>query len=75
MSAMVIVPPIPVVLAVFGLVAWGYEVRARRAYEAMLSPVEKRRFRAFCKVNPSWRAFMALKHGERDHGTSDPGGG
>jgi hypothetical protein len=72
---MVILPPIPVVLAVVGLVAWGYEIRARWAYEVTLSPAEKRQFRAYCRVNPSWRAFMALKHAERDHGTSDPGAG
>jgi hypothetical protein len=72
---MVILPPIPVVLAVVGLVAWGYEIRARWAYEATLSPAEKRQFRAYCRVNPSWRAFMKLKHAERDHGTSEPAGG
>ena len=72
---MVILLPIPVVLAAVGLVAWGYEVRARRAYAATLTPAEKRQFRAYCRVNPSWRAFMALKHAERDHGTSEPAGG
>jgi hypothetical protein len=67
---MVFLPPIPLALAVFALVAWGYEVRARRAYEATLSPAEKRQFRAFCRVNPSWRAFMLLKHAERDRTAS-----
>ena len=72
---MVILPAIPVVLAAVGLVAWGYEVRARRAYAATLSPAEKRQFRAYCRVNPSWRAFMTLEHAERYHGTSEPAGG
>jgi hypothetical protein len=72
---MVILPAIPVVLAAVGLVAWGYEVRARRAYAATLSPVEKGKFRAYCRVNPSWRAFMTLQHAERDHQASGLAGG
>jgi hypothetical protein len=72
---MVFLPAIPVVLAAVGLVAWGCEVRARRAYAATLSPAEKRKFRAYCRVNPSWRAFMILEHAERDHGTNERAGG
>lgn len=56
-----------VVLAAVGLVTWGFEVRARRAFAATLSPVEKRQFRAYCRVNPSWRAYMSFKQAERDH--------
>ena len=67
--------PIPVALAAVGLLAWANEVRTRRAYEATLSPAEKRQFRAYCRVNPSWRGFMALKHAERGHGKSELGGG
>jgi hypothetical protein len=40
-----------------------------------LSPAEKRQFRAYYRVNPSWRGFMALKRAERDHETSEPAGG
>jgi hypothetical protein len=72
---MVILPAIPVVLATVGLVAWGHEVRARRAYAATLSPAEKRQFRAYCRVNPTWRAFITLKYAERDHRTNEPAGG
>jgi hypothetical protein len=54
------------------LVTWGFEVRARRKFAATLSPAERRQFRAYCRVNPSWRGFMALKHAERDHRTSSP---
>ena len=68
---MVILPAIPVVLATVGLVAWGHEVRARRAYAATLSPAEKRQFRAYCRVNP----FVTLKYAERDHRTNEPAGG
>ena len=68
-------PAIPIVLAAVGLVAWGSEVRARRAYAATLSPAERRQFRAYCRVNPSWRAFMTLKLAERDRGTTKPAGG
>jgi hypothetical protein len=69
-----VILPLPVVLAAVGLVAWGYEVRSRRAYEATLSRAGKRQFRAYCSVNPSWRGFIALKHAERDHGKSEPAG-
>jgi len=67
-------PAIPLVLAAVGLVAWGSEVRARRAYAATLLPAERRQFRAYCRVNPSWRAFMTLKLAERDPSTSPPSG-
>jgi len=63
--------PIPVVLAAVGLVAWAHEIRSRRAYEATLSPAEKGQFRAYRRVNPSWRGFMALKHAERGHRKSE----
>jgi hypothetical protein len=64
--------PAPVVLAAVGLVAWAYEVRSRRAYEATLSPAEKRQFRAYCRVNPSWRAFMRLKSPSANLGKASP---
>jgi hypothetical protein len=53
---------VPIAFAVLALVAWQYDVRARRAYEATLSEAEKRQFRALRRVNPSkWRAAIALK--------------
>jgi hypothetical protein len=63
----------PIALAVLTLVAWRYKARAGRAYEATLSPAEKRQFRAFRRLHPSaWRAFVALKNAERDLGTKPP---
>ena len=56
---------VPIAFAVLALVAWGYEARARRAYEATLSAAEKRQFRALRRVNPSRsRAIVALKEAE-----------
>jgi hypothetical protein len=56
----------PIALAVFAFLAWRYEARAWRAYEATLSPAEKRQFRAFRRIHPSkWRAFIALQQAER----------
>src|SRR5258707_5947067 len=56
---------VPIVFAVVALVAWRYEARARRAYEATLSEAEKRQFRALRRVHPSkWRAAIALKQAE-----------
>ena len=53
---------VPIAFAVLALVAWRYDERARRAYEATLSEAEKRQFRALRRVNPSkWRAAIALK--------------
>jgi hypothetical protein len=53
---------VPIAFAVLALVAWQYDVRARRAYEATLSEAEKRQFRALRRVNPSkWRAAIALE--------------
>ena len=47
----------PIALAVFAVLAWRYETRSWRAYEATLSPAEKRQFRAFRRIHPSkWRA-------------------
>ena len=56
---------VPIAFAVLALVAWGYEARARRAYEATLSAAEKRQFRALRRVHPSRsRAVIALKEAE-----------
>jgi len=56
---------VPIAFAVLALVAWGYEARARRAYEATLSAAEKRQFRALRRVHPSRsRAIVALKEAE-----------
>jgi hypothetical protein len=44
----------PIALAVLTLVAWRYEARAGRAYEATLSPAEKRQFRAFRRLHNGW---------------------
>jgi len=56
---------VPIAFAVLALVAWGYEARARRAYEATLSAAEKRQFRALRRVHPSRsRAIIALKEAE-----------
>jgi hypothetical protein len=53
---------VPIAFAVLALIAWRYDERARRAYEATLSEAEKRQFRALRRVNPSkWRAAIALK--------------
>jgi hypothetical protein len=51
---------VPIVFAVVALVAWRYEARARRAYEATLSEAEKRQFRALRRVHPA----IALKQAE-----------
>jgi hypothetical protein len=56
---------VPIAFAVLALVAWRYDARARRAYEATLSEAEKRQFRALRRVHPSkWRAAIALKQAE-----------
>src|SRR5438132_12375903 len=56
---------VPIVFAVVALVAWRYDARARRAYEATLSEAEKRQFRALRRVHPAkWRAAIALKQAE-----------
>src|SRR5260370_11180292 len=56
---------VPIAFAVLALVAWGYDARARRAYEATLSAAEKRQFRALRRVHPSRpRAIIALKEAE-----------
>jgi len=62
----------PVVLAAVGLVAWAYEARSRRAYEATLSPAEKQQFRAYCRGNPSWRGFMRLNTPSATMGKASP---
>src|SRR5258707_15834509 len=57
--------PVPISFAVLALVAWGYDARARRTYEATLSAAEKRQFRALRRVHPSRsRAIIALKEAE-----------
>jgi hypothetical protein len=59
------VPFVPIAFAVLALLAWRYEARARRAYEATLSEAEKRQFRALRRVHPAkWRAAIALKQAE-----------
>jgi hypothetical protein len=59
------VPFVPIAFAVLALLAWRYDVRARRAYEATLSEAEKRQFRALRRVHPAkWRAAIALKQAE-----------
>jgi hypothetical protein len=56
---------VPIAFAVLALVAWHYDARARRAYEATLSEAEKRQFRALRRVHPAkWRAAIALKQAE-----------
>jgi hypothetical protein len=56
---------VPIAFAVLALVAWRYDARVRRAYEATLSASDKRQFRALRRIHPSrWRAVMALKHAE-----------
>lgn len=56
---------LPIAFAVLALVAWRYDARARRAYEATLSPAEKRQFRALRRVHPSrWRGAIALNEAE-----------
>jgi hypothetical protein len=59
------VPFVPIAFAVLALLAWRYDARARRAYEATLSEAEKRQFRALRRVHPAkWRAAIALKQAE-----------
>ena len=56
---------VPIAFAVLALLAWRYEARARRGYEATLSAAEKRQFQALRRVHPSkWRAAIALKQAE-----------
>jgi hypothetical protein len=56
---------VPIAFAILALVAWRFDARARRAYEATLSEAEKREFRALRRVHPSkWRAAIALKQAE-----------
>jgi hypothetical protein len=50
----------PIALAVFAFVAWRYEARSWRAYEATLSEAQKREFRALRRIYPSrWRALVS----------------
>src|SRR6516225_12338182 len=46
------IPLVPIAFAVLALLAWRYDARARRAYEATLSEAEKRQFRALRRVHP-----------------------
>jgi hypothetical protein len=66
---------VPIAFAVLALVAWRYDSRVRRAYEATLSAPDKRQFRALRRVHPSrWRAVIALKHAEEAvAGSPEPG--
>ena len=55
----------PIAFAALALVAWRYDARARRAYEATLSAAEKRELLALRRVDPlRWRAIIALKQAE-----------
>src|SRR6266540_1364121 len=48
---------VPIAFAVLAFLTWGYDARARRAYEATSNEAEKRQFRALRRVHPSkWRA-------------------
>jgi hypothetical protein len=59
------IPFVPIAYAVLALLAWRYDARERRAYEATLSEAEKRQFRALRRVHPAkWRAAIALKQSE-----------
>ena len=59
------IPFVPIAFALVALLAWRYDVRARRAYEATLSEAEKLQFRALRRVHPAkWRAAIALKQAE-----------
>ena len=59
------VPFVPIAFAVLAILAWRYDARERRAYEAILSEAEKRQFRALRRIHPAkWRAAIALKQAE-----------
>ena len=59
------IPFVPIAFAVLALLAWRYDARERRAYEATLSEAEKRQFRALRRIHPAkWRAAIALKQAE-----------
>ena len=59
------IPFVPIAFAVLALLAWRYDARERRAYEATLSEAEKRQFRALRRIHPAkWRAAIALKQSE-----------
>ena len=59
------IPLVPVAFAVLALLAWRYDARERRAYEATLNEAEKRQLRALRRVHPAkWRAAIALKQAE-----------
>jgi hypothetical protein len=56
---------VPIAYAVLALVAWRYDARSRRAYEATLSASEKRQFRALRRIDPlTCRAISALRQAE-----------
>jgi hypothetical protein len=59
------IPFVPIAFAVLALLAWRWDARERRAYEATLSEAEKRQLRALRRVHPAkWRAVVALKQAE-----------
>jgi hypothetical protein len=59
------IPFVPIAFAVLALLAWRYDARERRAYEATLSEPEKRQLRALRRVHPAkWRAAIALNQAE-----------
>jgi hypothetical protein len=59
------IPFVPIAFAVLALVAWRYDARERRAYEATLSEAEKRQFGALHRIHPAkWRAAIALHQSE-----------
>jgi hypothetical protein len=59
------IPFVPIAFAVLALLAWRWDARERRAYEATLSEAEKRQLRALRRVHPAkWRVAIALKLAE-----------
>ena len=65
MIAWHMIPFVPIAFAVLALLAWRWDARERRAYEATLSEAEKRQLRALRRVHPAkWRAVVALKQAE-----------
>jgi hypothetical protein len=67
------IPFVPIAFAVLALLAWRYDARERRAYEATLSEAQKRQFRALRRVHPAkWRAAIALKQAEPNPPANKP---
>src|SRR5215472_18461010 len=59
------IPFVPIAFAVLALLAWRWDARERRAYEATLSEAERRQLRALRRVHPAkWRVAIALGQAE-----------